>query len=57
MDLTPNGTGTDIRWRSSFTAKIPGTGWLYRRQLGRFIQRMVDGLAARAARAGQVSPT
>jgi hypothetical protein len=56
VDLTPNGTGTDIRWRSSFTAKIPGTGWLYRRQLGRFIQRMVDGLAARAAGGGQVSP-
>jgi hypothetical protein len=51
VDLTPDGTGTTIRWRSRFTAKVPGTGWLYRRILGRFIGRMVDGLAAYAATA------
>jgi Polyketide cyclase / dehydrase and lipid transport len=48
VDLTPNGAGTDIRWRSRFTAKVPGTGWLYRRSLARFIQRCADGLAAHA---------
>jgi hypothetical protein len=25
---------------------VPGTGWLYRRQLGSFIGRTVEGLAA-----------
>jgi len=49
VDLEPAaGGGTDIHWRSSFTAKVPGTGWLYRRALSRFIQRCVDGLAAYA---------
>jgi hypothetical protein len=51
IDLTPVGSGgTDIRWHSTFRAKVPGTGWLYRVVLGRFIQRCVDGLAAHAAR-------
>jgi hypothetical protein len=49
VDLEPSGTGTDIHWRSSFRAKVPGTGWLYRVILGRFIQRMADGLAVHAA--------
>jgi hypothetical protein len=48
VDLTPDGAGTEIRWRSTFSAKVLGTGWLYRRILGRFIQRCADGLAARA---------
>jgi hypothetical protein len=51
IDLTPvESGGTDIRWHSTFRAKVPGTGWLYRVVLGRFIQRCVDGLAAHAAR-------
>jgi hypothetical protein len=29
---------------------VPGTGGLYRRQLGRFIAKTLDGLAAAAAR-------
>ena len=37
-----------IHWRSQFTAKVPGTGWIYRWALGKFIQRCVDGLAAHA---------
>jgi hypothetical protein len=49
VDLTPTSSGTDIHWRSSFAAKVPGTGWLYRRILSRFIQRCADGLAAYAA--------
>jgi hypothetical protein len=49
VDLTPAGDGgTVIHWRSRFTAKVPGTGWIYRWALGRFIQRCVDGLAAHA---------
>lgn len=48
IDLTPFDGGTVIHWRSSFTPKVPGTGWIYRRALGMFIQRCVDGLAAHA---------
>ncbi len=50
VDLAPNGRGTTIRWRSTFRPRIPGTGWIYRRALRRFIQRCVDGLAAHVAR-------
>jgi len=52
VTLTPADAGTLIRWRSTFRAKVPGTGWLYRRELGKFIGRTVDGLARAAARAG-----
>lgn len=47
VDLEPDGTGTTIHWHSSFVAKVPGTGWLYQRVLGRFIQRCAAGLAER----------
>ena len=40
--------GTTIHWRSTFTTKVPGTGGLYRRQLGAFIGQCVQGLAAAA---------
>jgi hypothetical protein len=46
VTLTPHDGGTAITWRSTFRAKIPGTGWLYRSQLDRFIGRTVEGLAA-----------
>ena len=42
------GAGTTINWRSTFTAKVPGMGGLYRRQLGAFIDQCVQGLAAAA---------
>jgi uncharacterized protein YndB with AHSA1/START domain len=45
VELAPVADGTQIRWHSSFHAKVPGTGPLYRWQLGKFIQRTVDGLA------------
>ena len=52
VTLTPGaGGGTSINWRSTFRAKVPGTGWLYRRQLGKFIGETVEGLAAAADRA------
>ncbi|WIY01802.1 SRPBCC family protein [Amycolatopsis mongoliensis] len=44
VDLSPCDGGTEIHWHSTFTAKIPGTGWFYRRFLGRFIGRVVAGL-------------
>src|SRR4051812_45787911 len=49
VDLEPRDGGTAIQWRSTFRPKIPGTGWLIRRALGKFIKRCVDGLAAHAA--------
>jgi hypothetical protein len=52
ITLTPSDGGTSIRWRSTFRAKVPGTGWLYRWRLGSFIGRTVEGLAIAAAGAG-----
>jgi hypothetical protein len=49
IDLTPVDGGTLVHWRSTFTPKVPGTGWIYRWALGKFIQRCVDGLATHAA--------
>jgi len=47
VSLEPSADGgTVIRWCSTFSAKIPGTGRLFQRQLGNFIGRTVDGLAA-----------
>ena len=61
VDLTPAADdGTDVHWHSSFTAKVPGTGWLIRRALGRFIRQCVEGLAAHAAattRDSQATPS
>ena len=51
IDLDPRDGGTGIHWHSSFRGKVPGTGWIYRRALGAFIQRCVDGLATHAATA------
>jgi Polyketide cyclase / dehydrase and lipid transport len=56
VTLVPSDAGTVIRWRSTFHAKVPATGWIYRRQLGAFIGRTVDGLAAAAARARLTEP-
>jgi Polyketide cyclase / dehydrase and lipid transport len=51
VTLTPEAGGTAINWRSTFRPKVPGTGWLYRRELGKFIRRTVEGLGAAADRA------
>jgi hypothetical protein len=50
ITLTPSGGGTCIHWRSTFRAKVPGSGWIYRRQLAKFIGKTVEGLAAAAGR-------
>lgn len=49
IDLTPAAGGTEIRWHTTFDAKVPGSGWLYRRALAKATQRFVDGLAERSA--------
>jgi uncharacterized protein YndB with AHSA1/START domain len=48
LESTDDG-GTTIRWAERFSAKVPGTGGIYRRALQRFVQRCVDGLATHAA--------
>jgi hypothetical protein len=48
VDLEPRDGGTEIHWHSTFRAKLPGTGGLFRRFLGGFIGKCVDGLAAYA---------
>jgi hypothetical protein len=51
VDLEPVDGGTAIRWVSEFDPKYPGTGWLLRRGLDRFVAEMTNGLA-RGASAG-----
>ncbi|MBT8206928.1 MAG: SRPBCC family protein [Acidimicrobiia bacterium] len=41
--------GSAITWHSTFEARRPGTGGIYRWMLRRFLQDMVDGLAKAAA--------
>ena len=48
VTLTAVGGGTRISWHSTFRPKVPGTGWLYRRELGKFIRQTVEGLAVAA---------
>jgi hypothetical protein len=49
VDLQPTHDGTDISWRASFLPRIPGTGGLLERGLGRFLEQCARGLAAHAA--------
>jgi hypothetical protein len=49
VTLRPSDGGTVIHWRSTFKAKVAGTGWIYQRQLSAFIGRTVNGLAAWAS--------
>ncbi len=53
ITLTPSAAGTSINWHSTFRPKVPGSGWLYRRELSKFIKQTVDGLAVAADRARQ----
>jgi hypothetical protein len=59
VTLRPVDGGTVIHWRSSFKAKVPGTGWIYQRQLSAFIGRSLNGLAAWAStsRFGRSEPS
>lgn len=49
IDLAPVAGGTEVRWRSAFTARRRWMGPVYRRLLGAFVQRCVDGLATHHA--------
>ena len=49
VDLEPTANGTEIKWVSSFEPKYPGTGWLLRRGLDRFVAKLTNGLAHHAA--------
>lgn len=50
VDLTETeGGGTEIHWHSTFRPKVPGTGWFFRRVLGGFLARTVEGLVAYTA--------
>ncbi|MEV4311855.1 SRPBCC family protein [Actinocrispum sp. NPDC049592] len=46
IDLTPVDGGTDIRWHTTFRAKVPGMGWLYRRALQKITENMVNHLVS-----------
>lgn len=48
VDLEARDGGTDIHWHSTFRARFPGTGGIFRRFLGAFVARCVEGLAAYA---------
>jgi hypothetical protein len=50
ITLTEADGGTEITWRSEFEPKIPGTGGLFRRALGKFIADAAKRLAAEAER-------
>jgi hypothetical protein len=50
VDLEPSGDGTTITWTSTFEPKYPGTGWLVRRGLDKFIAEMANGLAEGAGK-------
>lgn len=46
VSLDQDGDVTTIRWHTEFRAKVPGTGWLYRRTLDAYTRRFVEGLKA-----------
>lgn len=51
VDLTEEDGGTRIHWHSTFRPGRPGTGWIYRAYLSRFIARCANGLATAATEA------
>ena len=49
--LSPaTGDGTDIRWRSTFRTRVPGTGWAIQRLVHRTIRKGAIALARAAER-------
>jgi hypothetical protein len=49
IDLESIGDATVIRWRVSFTPVVPGTGWLWRWGIQRFVRQCARGLAVHAS--------
>lgn len=52
VDLESGAGVTVIRWHTSFRPIVPGTGWLLRWQIERFVRQCAQGLAVHA----QTSP-
>ncbi|MGH3942556.1 MAG: hypothetical protein ACRDTG_28825 [Pseudonocardiaceae bacterium] len=52
VDLEATEGGTRIRWRASFLPKVPGTGWLWRWGIRRFVRQCAHGLAVNAGEQG-----
>jgi uncharacterized protein YndB with AHSA1/START domain len=50
IDLEPTADGTAIQWVATFDPKLPATGALLRRGLGRFLADCTNGLAAHASK-------
>lgn len=50
IELTPSARSTTVRWHTTFEAKVPATGWLYRRALEKATREFVDGLEQAAER-------
>jgi uncharacterized protein YndB with AHSA1/START domain len=48
VTLTRTTSGTAINWHSTFSAKIPGTGWLLQRGIRKFLGDCAQGLATYA---------
>lgn len=48
IGLSAGGGSTQIDWHTAFSAKVPGSGWLYRRALEKATRAFVEGLVARA---------
>ena len=48
IDVEPTEEGCEVRWHTTFRAKVPGSGWMYRRALDKMTRQFVDGLADRA---------
>lgn len=56
VEIVPGPDARTVVWRSRFRPRYPGTGWLYRLMLRRFLQRVVDGLASAAESNGREDP-
>ena len=57
VDLSPAaGGGTEVNWHSSFSPRIPGTGWLLQRGIRQFLGECVSGLAEYAATSSNAKP-
>jgi len=46
VELVPSDDGTDIVWSSTFVARIPGTGAIFRRGMERLYRQFAELLAA-----------
>ncbi|MCL2533463.1 MAG: SRPBCC family protein [Nocardiaceae bacterium] len=51
VEFLPRGDGTTtVRWSGEFVERIPGTGWLWKRFLLRFLGGLADNLIREARR-------